>query len=368
MNIDDDDQLLAALSQTFAGEMAAQPSDDERAAVRALVEQRRVGAVVIPITRHTSRFARRVAISGVAVLVGLSGATAVAAAANNGALPNPIRRVVVAVGLPVDSVSVADVKDALRQLRGAAGADIPAAIERVEHSAAALSPAEHAPLASEIELELAAARSRLTAYIATTTPATSPPTTSGTTTFVTTMTSASSTAAPTTVAASPPLLATTTRPRPTEPVSLPISQGDDHGGSGADPTETTTTRGGGTSGGGGDDGDRSGSSTVPGGSGTSGDGGSGTSGSGTSGSGSGGAGSDDGSSGRSGGGGNDGSASGSTEPEHHGSANSVTTAPATSPPREESSTTAASTRTSTSTSTTTTTTAPSSGGHGSDGG
>ena len=291
MNIDDDDQLLAALSQTFAGEMAAQPSDDERAAVRALVEQRRVGAVVIPITRHTSRFARRVAISGVAVLVGLSGATAVSAAANNCALPNPIRRVVVAVGLPVDSVSVADVKDALRQLRGAAGAAIPAAIERVEHSVAALSPVEHAPLASEIELELAAARSRLTAFIAATTPATSPSTTSGTTTsgtttFVTTMTSASASAAPTTAAASPPLLATTTRPRPTEPVSSPVSQGDDHGGgSSADPTETTPTRGGGTSGGSGgrDDGGRSGSSTVPGGSGTSGDGGSGTSGDGGSG-------------------------------------------------------------------------------------
>ena len=331
MNIDHDDELLAALSRLSADELGATPSAGERAALRALVDDKRGGAVVLPLVKRSARFGRQVAITGVVALVGLSGATAVAAAANNGALPNPIRRVVVAVGIPVDSVAVANVKDALRQLRVAGDPELAAAIARVESTRTMLSDDEHAVLDPEIERDLADARSRLAAFTA-----------------ASTVTTIADTVPPTSPA--PP---STTAPMNTVPET-----NDDHGGSIETKAPGSGTPGGATSDGNGDHGGEtpSGPTTTK----ASGSGhGSGGSGDGStgSGSGSGGGGGSSGGSGDSGTGGHDGSGDGSGGSGSDGGGNPG--GEATQPPETESHRSTSSTTT-TRPRTTTTTTAPSS--------
>jgi hypothetical protein len=181
--VNDDDILLEALGRAFAGELLEQPSPAERQTLRTLVDAQRAvvlgpepdtagddwdqpGGTVIPLRSRSRRIGRRLAIAGLVTAAGLSGATAVAAAANNGVLPNPFRRVVVAVGLPVDSVAVADAKNALRQLRNASDTELPSALLRLERAQTALSPTERNALAAEIAKALADGRQRLAALVA----------------------------------------------------------------------------------------------------------------------------------------------------------------------------------------------------------
>ena len=186
----DDDQLLAALGRAIGPDPTEAPSAAERDALRKVVLQAgatadpsgTAGERLAPVVAITAarRWRHRVAAGAVASAVVLSGATAVAAAANNGALPTPVRTVVRAVGLPVDSPALADAKDALRRLRSAEDNDLAEAIDRVEKALTKLSDSERAGIADEAAAALAAARDRLATATAATAPSTSAPTTATT--------------------------------------------------------------------------------------------------------------------------------------------------------------------------------------------
>lgn len=192
MSLDDDDQLLAALGRAIGPDLHEAPSDAERDALRKVVLQAgstapadrpgTAGERLAPVVSITAarRWRHRVAAGAVAGVVVLSGATAVAAAANNGALPTPVRTVVRAVGLPVDSTALADAKDALRRLRSAEDNDLAEAIDRVEKALTKLSDSERAGIADEAAAALAAARDRQATATAATAPSTSAPTTATT--------------------------------------------------------------------------------------------------------------------------------------------------------------------------------------------
>ncbi len=185
----DDDQLLDALNRAIGPDLEARPSPAERDALRQVVLQagRTTSAAAdttgtagptAPVVSITSarRWRHRVAAGAVAGVVALSGATAVAAATNNGALPAPVRTVARAVGLPVDSSALADAKDALRRLRQAKDDDVAEAITRVGKTLAALSTGERTGMQAESNQVLADARARLAAITAATSSTTTPTT------------------------------------------------------------------------------------------------------------------------------------------------------------------------------------------------
>ena len=182
MTMDDDDQLLNRLGEIFATDLGHRPSADELTAFRATLlasagqhddrpldaecappadAQTETDGVVVPFVRPRRRLARRLAVTGAAAAITLSGLTAVAAAANNGVLPTPARVVAHAVGLPVDSVELARAKDDLRRLRGADDEQLPEAVERTEKALAALSEDERGHVSDEAERDLAGAQERL---------------------------------------------------------------------------------------------------------------------------------------------------------------------------------------------------------------
>jgi hypothetical protein len=225
MSFQDDDDLLAALGRAVGPDPAVRPSDAERADLRRAVLRAASGdtgtsapmADVVPIST-ARRLRTRVLVGSAAVVIGLSGATAVAAAVNDGALPAPVRVVVHAVGLPVDSVEVAQAKDALRRLRTATDTEVTDALARAERELADLTPSERAGLGDDVDRTLAEARERLARVEAAAAAATS---TAATSTAPTTPT-----AAPATVdTAGPP----TTPSQPSTGTSTATSV-DDHGG------------------------------------------------------------------------------------------------------------------------------------------
>ena len=150
-----DDELLAVLGRTIGPDADDVPSASDVAALRALVV-----ATPIPIT-SSRRWRRRVVVAGVATVAALSGATAVAAGVNDGALPKPARVVARAIGIPVDSVDLADAKTALRQLRTATDAELPDALDGAERAVAALSSDERRALGTSADRTLSEARERL---------------------------------------------------------------------------------------------------------------------------------------------------------------------------------------------------------------
>lgn len=163
MTIDDDDQLLDRLAQALAADMEHLPTDEEVATFRAVVasDSPPTAGRVIPFERPVRRIARRVAFSGAAAVVGLSAATAVGAAANDGVLPEPARVVAHAVGLPVDSVELASAKDALRRLRHADDQHLESALDHAQKALADLSNGERRDIIEQADQDLRAAEDRL---------------------------------------------------------------------------------------------------------------------------------------------------------------------------------------------------------------
>ncbi len=193
MSYDNDDDLLAALGRAVGPDLEVTPSTAERDALRSVVLRAGAGpaegasdaapiADVVPIT-SARRLRTRLLVGSAAVVVALSGATAVAAAVNDGALPTPVRAVVHAVGIPVDSVELAQAKEALKRLRTATDAELADALARAERELADLTPSERSSLGGDVDRTLADARERLgrveaaaQAATSTTTPSTAPAT------------------------------------------------------------------------------------------------------------------------------------------------------------------------------------------------
>ena len=156
-----DDEVLDLLGRTIGHDPTAEPGPADVTALRALVVERR-DMPAAPIALISGRsWRRRALVGGVAAVVALSGATAVAAAANDGALPEPVRAVAHAIGIPVDSVDLAAAKDALRRLRIATDVELPDALDRAERATSVLSIAERAALREDADRTLADARERL---------------------------------------------------------------------------------------------------------------------------------------------------------------------------------------------------------------
>lgn len=132
-----DDDLLDLLGATMA-EPPAEPSDAEVAHVRDLVADR----VVVPFR---SPWPRRAAATGVVLAVLVTTGTA-AAVVRTGSLPDSVRRVASAVGLPVDSVGVAQTRAAMADLEealaGRDDGDVRRASAVLRADLADLSPAE----------------------------------------------------------------------------------------------------------------------------------------------------------------------------------------------------------------------------------
>ncbi len=119
----DDDQLLDRLGASLA-QPPAEPTSDEIDAVRALVAHRELAGVLEMPRDHVLRTpVRRVLVAAVVVvgLVALSGLVALGAGAP---VPRALRTPARALGLPVDSPALADVRSAMADVRAAlAGTD-----------------------------------------------------------------------------------------------------------------------------------------------------------------------------------------------------------------------------------------------------
>ena len=130
------DDELAALAAVVAARFplgsANHAPSDVGAAVDQVVGAADGGGVVIPLAgrRHTLAVNRWRALPAAAAvgLVAITGTAGMAAA--GGTLPRSIRQVAYAVGLPVDSPDVADVRTAMHHLRQATAAEDPAAIDK----------------------------------------------------------------------------------------------------------------------------------------------------------------------------------------------------------------------------------------------
>lgn len=156
-----DDELLDLLGRTIGHDPTAEPDPADVTALRALVVERRDSpAAPIPLISARS-WRQRALVGGVAAVVALSGATAVAAAVNDGALPGPVRAVAHAIGIPVDSIDLAAAKDALRRLRIATDIELPDALDRAERAVTTLSVTDRAALGQDADRTLAEARERL---------------------------------------------------------------------------------------------------------------------------------------------------------------------------------------------------------------
>ncbi len=199
----EDDNLLESLGHLFAADTPQQPSPSELAAFRKLfaahasavvdptivmsavdptstierldvvdptMQMKTVDAttaidrteqVVVPFTRPARRLGRRLAMTGAVAVIGLTGTAALAAAANEGALPRPVRVVAHGVGLPVDSVELADAKHALSKLRKASDEALPAAVAGADDALAKLSDDDRRRLGQPAALEVEDARGRV---------------------------------------------------------------------------------------------------------------------------------------------------------------------------------------------------------------
>jgi hypothetical protein len=115
----DEDELFSILERAIGPTAADTPTDTERQHLRAVVDDWRQHQP-IPITAARShRWLRRGVATGLGAVVVLSGATAVAAAVNDGVLPAPARSVARTIGLPVESSDLARARAALGRLRKA---------------------------------------------------------------------------------------------------------------------------------------------------------------------------------------------------------------------------------------------------------
>ena len=199
----EDDNLLESLGHLFAADTPQQPSPAELSAFRnlfaadasAVVEPTmvmsavdptstierldvvdptmqmntvdattvidRTEQVVVPFTRPARRLGRRLAMTGAVAVIGLTGTTALAAAANEGALPRPVRVVAHGVGLPVDSVELADAKHALSKLRKASDEALPVAVAGADDALAKLSDDDRRRLGQPAAQEVKDARGRV---------------------------------------------------------------------------------------------------------------------------------------------------------------------------------------------------------------
>ena len=199
----EDDNLLESLGHLFAADTAQQPSPAELSAFRNLfaadasavvdptmvmsavdptstIERHdvvdptmqlntvdattvidRTKQVVVPFIRPARRLGRRLAMTGAVAVIGLTGTTALAAAANEGALPRPVRVVAHGVGLPVDSVELADAKHALSKLRKASDAALPSAVAGADDALAKLSDDDRRRLGQPAAQEVEDARGRV---------------------------------------------------------------------------------------------------------------------------------------------------------------------------------------------------------------
>ena len=125
------------------------------------IAMERTERVVVPFARPARRLGRRLAITGVVAVIGLTGTTALAAAANQGALPRPVRILAHGVGLPVDSVELADAKHALSKLRKANDAALPGAVAGADDALSKLSDDDRRRLGQPAAQEVDDARGRV---------------------------------------------------------------------------------------------------------------------------------------------------------------------------------------------------------------
>jgi hypothetical protein len=115
----DDDELFSILERAIGPTSDDAPTDAERQRLRATVDDVHQHRPV-PITAARSRrWIRRTVATGLGSIVVVSGATAVAAAVNDGVLPAPARSVARSIGLPVESADLAKARAALGRLRKA---------------------------------------------------------------------------------------------------------------------------------------------------------------------------------------------------------------------------------------------------------
>ena len=214
----DDDQLLETLAAALAP-APVEPTFAEtvalRRAVAARAAQHRAGVL--------SRLRRPV--PAAALAVALAGGVAGIAAVSGAAMPRPVRTVVRAVGVPVESAALARTRHDMHELREALRSGDPNAIrpamERLRVDTGHLSVSDRQKVDDDLTSLLARADAALTPVPTTSAAATSAP---ATTTPVPAMPAApSTTAAPAPPVRSAPATTTTSAPE----------GGDDHSGDGS---------------------------------------------------------------------------------------------------------------------------------------
>jgi hypothetical protein len=142
MNHDDDDEMFSILERAIGPTSDDAPTDAQRRQLRSAVDEWRRHRPV-PITAARSRrWIRRTVATGIGGIVVLSGATAVAAAVNDGVLPTPARTVARSIGLPVESSDLARARAALGRLRKADDTDRDTLEIEVEDALSRLSASE----------------------------------------------------------------------------------------------------------------------------------------------------------------------------------------------------------------------------------
>jgi hypothetical protein len=119
----DDDELFSILERAIGPTSDDAPTDAERRQLRATVDDWRQHRPVSITAARSRRWLRRTLATCLGGIVVVSGATAVAAAVNDGVLPAPARTVARSIGLPVESSDLANARAALGRLRKADDTD-----------------------------------------------------------------------------------------------------------------------------------------------------------------------------------------------------------------------------------------------------
>ena len=142
----DDDEMFSILERAIGPTSDDAPTDAERQQLRAAVDDWRQHRPVPITAARPRRWVRRTVAIGLGAIVVLSGATAVAAAANDGVLPAPARTVARSIGLPVESSDLAKARAALGRLRRADDTDRDSLEIEVEDALSRLSASELAKI------------------------------------------------------------------------------------------------------------------------------------------------------------------------------------------------------------------------------
>ncbi|MDQ1424953.1 MAG: hypothetical protein QOD72_2451 [Acidimicrobiaceae bacterium] len=142
----DDDELFSILERAIGPTSDDAPNEVERQQLRATVDDWREHRPVPITAAHSRRWMRRTVATGLGGIFVLSGATAVAAAVNDGVLPAPARSVARSIGLPVESSDLAKARAALGRLRKAGDGDRDALEVQVEDALSRLSASELAKI------------------------------------------------------------------------------------------------------------------------------------------------------------------------------------------------------------------------------